>query len=379
MISKLLFVAAVALAQLSAVSQSPTAISAAPAGTSMPRSEMVGMVAEEQKIVSPHGVQQLVPVKINGTTQWLSIRGNDVRNPILLFLHGGPGAPEMPLSWMFQRPWEDYFTVVQWDQRGAGKTLVANDRDAQAASLSIKQMTTDGAEVVRYLQQTYGKKKIFLMGHSWGSVLGVEMAQQHPECFYAYIGVGQVVNVQKNEVLGYNFAVEQAHTTHNQTAEQELAAIAPYPGPLAAITAKKIGTDRKWVSYFGGMEAGRTDVSYVDRMAIFSPEYSEAEVAAIEDGEGLSTVALAPTALGVNFESTTRFKCPIFLFEGRHDWTVPQALAAAWFGQINAPSKQLVWFENSAHMPMLEEQGHFLLQLVTNVLPLANDSKTSKQ
>src|ERR1700691_5814898 len=98
----------------------------------------------------------------------------DRDNPILLFLHGGPAAPEMPTSWTFESPWEDYFTVVQWDQRGAGKTYASNDPKALAATMTVKQMTSDAEEVVRYLQNTYGKKKIFLLGHSWGSVLGVE-------------------------------------------------------------------------------------------------------------------------------------------------------------------------------------------------------------
>jgi len=341
-------------------------------GSILPRSEVTGLIADEQKIVTPHGVQQLVPVEINGTKQWLSIRGSDARNPILLFLHGGPGAPEIATSWVFQRPWEDYFTVVQWDQRGAGKTLVANDRSALPASLTVKQMTSDAAEVVRYLQKTYGKKKIFLLGHSWGSVLGVELTQQHPEWFYAYIGVGQVVNIQKNESLGYQFAVEQAAATHNQAAERELAAIAPYPGPLAALKVENVGIDRKWLTYFGGMEYGRTEADYVDKMAIFSSNYSEREVAAIEEGEGFSTAILAPELLGLDYESVTDFKCPIFLFEGRHDWAVPSTLSADWYGRVTAPSKQLVWFEDSAHMPMLEEPGRFLLHLVTDVRPLAN-------
>ncbi len=378
MLRQLLSVAVLGLIPSVTPGQAPTATPASvsaravePQAPTLGRSEITALVEEEQKIVSPRGIQKLVSVQINGTTQWLSICGNDSRNPILLFLHGGPGATEMATAWTFQRAWEDYFTVVQWDQRGAGKTLVANDRDALAASMTIKQMTSDGAEVVRYLQKTYGKKKIFLLGHSWGSVLGVALAQEHPEWFYAYIGVGQVVSVQENEALGYNFAVEQARITHNQAAEEELAAIAPYPGPPTALTLDKVVTDRKWVTYFGGMQYGRTEVGYVDRLAILSPTYTKREVAAIEGGEGFSMGVLAPELLAVNYQSTTRFNCPIFLFEGRHDWDVPYTLASKWYTRLKAPYKQLVWFEKSAHMPMLEEPGHFLLHLVTEVRPIA--------
>jgi pimeloyl-ACP methyl ester carboxylesterase len=112
-------------------------------------------------------------------------------------------------------------------------------------------------------------------------------------------------------------------------------------------------------------------------MAILSPDYNEQEVASIGDSEGSSTVILAPELLAVNYEATLQFRCPIFLFEGRHDWTAPQELAANWFERIKAPSKQLVWFETSAHMPMLEEPGHFLLRLVSDVRPLADEEGTS--
>src|SRR5580698_2152938 len=160
----------------------------------MSRPDVTSIIAASRKIVSPNGVDELLPLQINGSTQWVSIRGKDRRNPIILFLHGGPGSPTMPADYTFQTPWEDYFTVVQWDQRGTGKTYAANDPAITAATLSMMQMTSDAEEVVRYLMKRYDKKKIFLLGHSWGSALGVQLAQRHPEWFYAYIGVGQVVN-----------------------------------------------------------------------------------------------------------------------------------------------------------------------------------------
>ena len=133
----------------------------------MSRREVTGIIADTRKIVSPNGVEELVPAPINGTTQWLSVQGRDRRNPVLLYLHGGPGSPTMPEAYTFQSPWEDYFTVVQWDQRGTGKTYAANDPNALASTMTIEQMTSDGEEVVRYLQKRYGKRKIFLLGHSW--------------------------------------------------------------------------------------------------------------------------------------------------------------------------------------------------------------------
>ncbi|HEX7816276.1 alpha/beta hydrolase family protein [Dyella sp.] len=127
------------------------------------------IIAGTRKIVSPRGIDTMVKIPVNGTGQWLSIRGHDDRNPILLYIHGGPAAPEMPLAYTFQSPWEDYFTVVQWDQRGSGKTYLANDPQTIGPTLSIQQVTDDTTAVVQYLRNTYHKRKIFVLGHSRGA------------------------------------------------------------------------------------------------------------------------------------------------------------------------------------------------------------------
>jgi pimeloyl-ACP methyl ester carboxylesterase len=337
----------------------------------MPRHEVTNTIAATRKIVSPNGVEELLPVQINGTTQWLSIRGRDRRNPILLFLHGGPGAPEMAAAYTFQNPWEDYFTVVQWDQRGTGKTYASNDPKALASTITVEQMTSDAEEVVRYLQKNYGKQKIFLLGHSWGSVLGVALAQRHPEWFYAYLGVGQMVNGQRNEEDGYKFTLEQARANHNSDAERELLAIAPYPGAPGTLTFNRIGAQRKWLMYYGGLTYGRTDFKYGGNAWELSPDYTEKDLDAIDDGSLYSLTHLLGPVVALNYDSVTDFKCPIFLFEGRHDYAVSHALAAEWFGHIKAPSKKLVWFDNSAHQVFQEQPGQFLYHLITDLYPLA--------
>jgi pimeloyl-ACP methyl ester carboxylesterase len=141
----------------------------------------------------------------------------------------------MPEDYTFQSPWEDYFTVVEWDQRGAGKTYTANDPNTVAPTMTLEQMTSDAEEVVRYLQKTYSKKKIILMGHSWGSILGVRLSQAHPEWFYAYVGVGQIVNMRKSEKIGYDFVLAAAKDLHNEEAVKQLEALAPYPGDVGGL------------------------------------------------------------------------------------------------------------------------------------------------
>ena len=123
------------------------------------KDEARAIVGTLQKVVSPHGIDKQMQVPINGTKQWITIRGRDLDNPILLFIHGGPGAPEMPTSWTFQNPWEDYFTVVQWDQRGSGKTYNANDPKQIAPTVTEAQMVSDAEAMVAYLRVTYHKPK----------------------------------------------------------------------------------------------------------------------------------------------------------------------------------------------------------------------------
>lgn len=337
----------------------------------MSRQHVTSIIATYRRIVSPNGVEELRPLQINGSKQWVSIRGRDRRNPILLYLHGGPGSPTMPEAYTFQAPWEDFFTVVQWDQRGAGKTYAANDPKALASTMTPEQMARDAEAVVSDLRQTYGKKKIFLLGHSWGTVLGLMLARRHPDWFYAYIGVGQVVNMRKSETDGYDFALAEARGHHNMAAEHDLLSLAPYPGPPDSLTFDRIGRQRKWLNYYGGLTYGRTDFAYDDEARSLSPDYTDRDVAAIDSGSLYSLTHLLPMLASLDLDSVTVFKCPIFLFEGRHDYAVSHAVSADWFRRVKAPAKRLVWFDNSAHMAMQEEPGRFLYHLITDVRPIA--------
>ena len=336
----------------------------------MSRDQVIRIIATSRKIVSPNGIEEMVKLHINGIDQWLSIRGKDRRNPILLFLHGGPASPSMPEDYTFQAPWEDYFTVVQWDQRGAGKTYAANSEQAMAPGMTIDGMTDDAAQVVQYLRQHYGKRKVFLLGHSWGTVLGVQLAQRHPDWFYAYISVGQVVNGRRNEELGYDFALREAKAQGNDKAVRELTSIAPYPGS-APLTVERIGVRGKWEMYFGGLTYGRKDYQYEVDAEELSPDYSQSDLDAIDKGSLFSLNHLLQPFLSVDFDKVTQFGCPVIVYAGQHDYTTSHELAEQWFAHIHAPSKHLVLFADSAHMIMQEQPGRFLMHLVTDALPLA--------
>jgi proline iminopeptidase len=339
---------------------------------SFTHSEITAVIRDARKIVSPNGVEELLEVPIGGTQQWISVRGRDRANPVLLMIHGGPASPEMPSSWFFQNGWEDYFTVVQWDQRGAGKSYLSNDPASVGPTLSLNRIVDDAAEMAQFLRARYGKQKIFVLGHSWGSIVGVSLAQRHPELLYAYIGTGQLINGQENERIGYAETLRAAEAAGNQTAIDELKAIAPYPEADGSLPFAKIGTERKWSVYFGGLTFGRSKYDYYEHLFRFSPEYSEEDVAAIDKGSELSLVPLLPAMGAFDFSHVSQFHCPVILFLGRHDSTTSSGIAAKWLSQVKAPGKKLVWFENSAHMVMVEEPGKFLVHLVEDARPFAH-------
>ncbi|MFP2906709.1 alpha/beta fold hydrolase [Pyxidicoccus sp. 3LFB2] len=334
------------------------------------------IIADARKIATREGVEELLEIPVGGTKQWISVRGKSRSNPILLMIHGGPASPDLPTGWAFQAGWEDFFTVVQWDQRGSGKSYSANDPALIAPTLSLQRIAEDAAEVVQYLRRRYDKEKVFVLGHSWGSLVGLELANRHPELLFAYVGMGQVISGLENERVSYALTLAQAEATHNATAIQELKALAPYPEPDGSIRIEKVIIERKWSDTFGGLVHGRDGVGHFLDLAELSPDYSAADVASIGKGSQLSLPRLLPEVARFDYTQVTRFKCPVILFAGRHDTTTPSQVAADWLTRVSAPSKRLIWFENSAHMMMLEEPGRMLLHLVQDVLPLATPPGT---
>jgi proline iminopeptidase len=357
------FLAFLALPSLLAIAEEP----AHPAS----RSEATAIIAQARKIVTPNGIERLEKVRIGGIDQWVSIRGADRRNPVLLYVHGGPGYVSMPMSWWFARGWEEYFTVVQWDQRAAGKTHLLSDPAAIATTLTRQRMVADTEEMVSWIRKELGKEKIFVLGHSWGSYLGLELAQHHPDWLHAYIGVAQLVDGPESERRGWHFAVDAARRAGNAEAVRELEAIAPYAADGRRVPLKDLYVQRKWLGYYGGAMAYRKDNSAESSLADLSPDYTDAESRHLWDGNHFAAPYLLPEVVSLNLDGVRSLKCPLLLFEGRHDWNLNSEVAAAWFAKVDAPEKHLIWFENSAHLPMTEEPGKFLLSLVRYARPIA--------
>lgn len=334
------------------------------------RAEATAIIADARRIVTPNGVERLEKVRIGGIDQWVSIRGVDRRNPVLVVLHGGPGYVSMPMSWWYGRGWEDFFTVVHWDQRASGKTHLLTDADAVAPTLTPERMVADAEELTAWVRKELGKDKVFVLGHSFGSYLGLTLARRHPDWLHAYIGVGQAADIPESERRGWRFAMEAARRDGNLVAVRELEALAPYSAPGEPLDIDAIFAQRKWVAHYGGTMAYRTGNAADSALARLAPEYSDEESRRVWEGNAFATPILLPGLLAADMQVAS-IDCPLILLLGRHDTNVNAAVAAEWFQQVRAPAKELVWFEHSAHMPMTEEPGRFLMALVKHALPIA--------
>ncbi|WP_205519604.1 alpha/beta hydrolase [Pyxidicoccus caerfyrddinensis] len=335
------------------------------------RAEAIKIISELRKIVAPGGMERTEKVRIGGIDQWVSIRSRDLRNPVLLVIHGGPGWVAMPTSWYFAHGWDEFFTVIQWDQRGAGKTYVANDAATVTPTLTVDRMHADAEELASWARKTFGKQKLFVLGHSWGSLLGLTLAERHPEWLHAYIGVAQGIDAGESERRGWAWTMEQARAAKNEEAIRDLGSIAPYAVGKTPVPVKDILLQRRWLNFFGGAAYRRPDASFEGAAVNLSPEYTDEDVRQVWKAQELSVEKLLSAVLTADLSHVKRLKTPLILFLGRHDYNVSSTVAAEWFAGVKAPSKQLVWFEQSGHEMMAEEPGKVLLSLVRHARPIA--------
>lgn len=346
----------------------PPAAAQAPIGPNS-RAEAVKIVGDLRRIVSPVGMQATETIPVGGIRQVVSIRSQDLRNPVLIYLHGGPGFVEMPLDWWWNRGWDEYFTLVHWDQRNAGKTYVASGA-SPPATLTPDRFQHDAEEVVQWARRRFGKRRVFVLGHSWGSVLGLRLAAAHPDWLHAYIGMGQVTDGLESERRGWAWTLARAEADGNAAAVRELRAIAPYarsaPLPVSAIL-----TQRRWLNHYGGTAWRRSGGEFEAAAIKLAPEYSDEDVRRAFAGQPAVTQALLPSVLSADLSTIRKLDVPLLLLLGRHDVNVSSDVAAECFGTVRAPWKRLVWFDRSGHHITSEEPGKLLTTLVTVARPIA--------
>ena len=308
-------------------------------------------------INTPNGIASLEKVELGGINQWILIRGKDRSNPVLLFLHGGPGGAQMPYAHFYGYPLEDHFVVVHWDQRGAGKSF---HLDIPADSMNIEQFVSDCHELVQMLRKRFGVDKIYLIGKSWGTLLGVRVVHRYPGLFYAYVGMGQCVDMPQNEAISYQFVRDEARKRKNHLAISTLKMIGPPPYRLTS----DVAVQRIWLNKFGGViynEAGREA-----RIGPSSVEYTPLDRIKYKFGGIYSAALMWNEIMTVNFlEQAPRLDLPVYFFTGRHDYNTPFEMVEVYYEALDAPmGKKIVWFEDSGHSPNFEETEKFAQEML---------------
>jgi pimeloyl-ACP methyl ester carboxylesterase len=312
------------------------------------------------------GIDSLEYVELGGVEQAIYVRGHDPSKPVMLFLHGGPGSPTTPFARRTGTELEKSFVVVHWDQRGAGNSCTSA---VPNESLNLEQYLADTLELIQYLRTRFDEERIVLVGHSWGSILGVMTAQRHPQLLDAYVGMGQVVNLKRNEEVSYAYVVSRAKTEKNEEALEELGKIAP---PYAL--REDLLAQRKWLSYYQGDVHSGNGMQIFAQAVIASPEYDLSAKLSFLSCVWNSIDQAWDEVESVDFLSTAlSLEVPVFFFAGRHDYNTPFELVEEYFEALSAPHKEMVWFENSAHSPNVEEPDRYQELMFEKLSHVLND------
>ncbi len=313
--------------------------------------------------IVPGSVAVMEKHTIGGLPQMLWFRGVSVTNPVLIVLHGGPGASELALFRHYNNELEKHFLVVYWEQRGTGRSFYPN---LPSETMMMRQFVSDLDEVVRLVKDRFRKDKVILLGHSWGTAVGTLYAYEHPENVAAYLGIGQVANMPRGEKASYDYALEQARQHENAKAVDELERIG-----LPPHTVQEMFTSRKWVEQFGGSFHADMNTGDLILSALSTTEGSWWDLILFGRGNQFSLRHLWTEFRDFNLgETYLEFKVPIFFLEGRYDWQVPAVVAETYFNKIKAPYKEFVWFETSAHNVPFEEPKAFNTFLIEHIREL---------
>ncbi|MGA8925164.1 MAG: alpha/beta hydrolase [Solirubrobacterales bacterium] len=311
--------------------------------------------------VVPGSIAEIEYRRLGGLDQWTMIRGESVANPPLILLHGGPGLSETDLFRYYNAPLEKVFTLVYWDQRGAGKSF---DPCIPRSSMTVEQFISDLDELVGAVCERLGKRKVAIFGHSWGSALGTLYSARFPEKVAAYVGSGQTGDAAAGEAASYAFALSEAERQGKRRALKKLRAIGPPPH-----TADQLWTERSLVARLEGGMRPRA-LWRMGRAVLSSPESSPFDIRRTMRAFRFSLNAMWAEASRLNLlELVPALEMPAFFFLGRNDHWVPPEASVAYFEALTAPSKELVWFEESGHETFVDEPDKFNAALAELIGP----------
>ena len=314
-----------------------------------------GRIADKTRITSPNGIDEAKFIEVNDAEEWITIRGDNRDNPVILFLHGGPSEANSPFA-EFYTPFEKDFVFVQWDQPGAGKTFIK--AGSHQPQLTVESMAADGVAVVEQVENELHAQKIILVGQDWGGVLGIRMIERRPDLFAAFVGTGQIVGMAGTQDVLYAYALSHATAAHDEKMLAALEQVGPPP----------YGTLERYGQF---QDCCRNpfwppdDVAAINRLRallVFSPSLSLAEVSGwlkgLRTGEKtLDTMLMTMQDLR---ETDTSFSVPVFFIQGEDDNVTPTSLVADYVSKIQAPAKKLDVVPAAGHFVMWTHPNEFL-------------------
>ena len=307
----------------------------------------------------PGSIASLEKIELGGMQQWILVRGHNKANPVLLWLHGGPGSAQMPVARHYNSDLEKDFVVVHWDQRGAGKS---NPKDFDESTLTLSQFVEDTHQLTQYLNERFHQDKIYLVGHSWGSTIGLKLAQSYPQDYYAYVGVSQVTDRDLSAEINYAWLLKQIKEKDNARDISRLEALGlpPYHDHDYYVNFVRLVD-----AYGGAFDAGFNQLTWI---AVQASEYRFSDLIAYVGGMNRGSGPMWEAADYNSFNpkvDVPHLDVPVYFFCGRNDYNTPLEATEQYFNQLDAPQgKHLVVFEKSAHTPFLGEADKFRQELL---------------
>jgi pimeloyl-ACP methyl ester carboxylesterase len=312
----------------------------------------------------PGSIATLEQVTLNGSRQWISIRGKDTTRPVLLFLAGGPGGSQLATARFALGGLEDHFVVVNWEQPGSGKSFDAVDR----STLTPNRYIEDAHALVGLLRQRFNQKKVYVLGESWGSALGVMLVQRYPEDFHALIGTGQMVAFLENDLMCYQFALNWARERGDTAKVDALTQQGPPPYYGSGMAWKEAAFLMDTFNYMNANPQIADNGANTFR-DLAAPEYGLYDKVSWFRGVLETLDVVYPQLWEVDFrKQATRLNVPVYFLIGRHDINAPTVFVEQYYAILEAPHKEIVWFEHSGHTPWVSESGRFVEVMVNTVL-----------
>ena len=300
-------------------------------------------------------------IELGGEKQYVEITGLSKTNPVLLFLHGGPGWPQTPHLRYFNSDLTKYMTVVAWEQSGCGQSYINNP---DPIKLSLDQIINDAHELTQILKKKFNKNKIYLVGFSWGSIPGLKLVEKYPEDYAAYFGITQVINLKQSIKISRKWITKQATLKGDKETLKTLKQLETSDTSVCKRELDCFLTHYGLLSKYGGALFTKKGEDEIAKAETFYADYKKYDWFA---AFLYSAYRLENDLFSTDLSNIKKVKIPMYFIMGRHDWNLPTSITQEYVKKLTAPKKEIIWFENSGHEPLSEEAPKFNQVMIDRV------------